>query len=403
MSGEQHFDGAATMGGAGDDLTFSWSTEGLPIPPDLMTQAVSGILRSGKAPRPGSIVDRILDIVVGSRHTRFDPRPDEDGRRILRERIDRAVSRNEPVPFSTMWGCIKHYVCDEDQGIDIAELFTVLRLTQIVTDIAEIYEPGARISLIIEDFGVWYEDAYGRSPSVQKSITVNSRLYADSLINLIGAVAGKSIQPYLFHDTVDADYRECIAQAEQNRDLLHAYWTAEKDSEARFGELCAAGWRGEIGAETRRHYLGRLRKLYPAENEAQWLDRVVRYLAMVLLYEQTGALRKIDPHAIRLSFYQPAPGIAQGRAMARVHLRGLPRTWCSAAMPPWTARGCWVLEPDGTLRPRIESFLELHRSGTTYHRGSLSVTRANQTADLLMNVVMRDGRPARPLVLQQYG
>ncbi|MER5627793.1 hypothetical protein ABT061_42905 [Streptosporangium sp. NPDC002544] len=403
MPGEQYFDGTATVRVAGDDLTFSWSTEGLPIPPDLMTRAVSGILGSGGAPHPGSTVDRILDIVVGSRHTRFDPRPDADGRRILRERIERAVSRNEPVPFSTMWGCIKHYVGDEDQGIDIAEVFTTLRLTQLVADIAEVYEPGARISLIIEDFGVWYEDAYGRPPAVQKSITKGSLRYAEELVGLLDTVAGKTVRPYLFHETVEVDYRECIAQAEHNRDLLHAYWTAGEDCRIQFDELCAAGWRGPIGAETRRHYLTRLEKLYPAESEEERIDRVVRYLAMVLLYEQTGALRKMDPHAIRLSFYQPAPGIAQGRALGRVHLRGLPRRWCSAAMPPWTAKGCWTVEADGTVRPRIESFLALRSTGATYHRGSLGVTRAGRTVGLRMDVVLRDGRPARALALKQYG
>ncbi|MGH3995644.1 MAG: hypothetical protein ACRDSN_24645, partial [Pseudonocardiaceae bacterium] len=149
--------------------------------------------------------------------------------------------------------------------------------------------------------------------------------------------------------------------------------------------------------------LKRLKKLYPQEGEAQGVHRITQYLAMVLLYEQVDMLRVIDPDAIRLAFYQQAPRLARERALGRVHARGLPRARCSTVMPPWTSRGCWVLEADGRLRPRIESFLELTRTGTTFHEGRLWVLRDGRQAKVRMDVVLRNGQAARILPLKHYG
>jgi hypothetical protein len=396
------FDGTCTLEVLNEHLAFFWSTEGLPVPAALIATMVSDILRP-QILRPGlSTIDQIIATIEGSKQTRFAPRLDPQGRALLRKRVEAAVSRNEPISLLTMWGSIKHYVQDKDQGIDLAELFAALRLAQLAADIGEVYPPGARMHVIIEDFNVWFEDAYGFPAVVQQSITWGSQRYSRGLISLFNVIAGKALQPYLFFEVIDSDIRECIARAEHNRELIYAYWMAEPDSAATaFDKLREVGWRGEIGDERRRHYLARLAKLYPAESLGQRVDRICRYLAMALLMEQFGLLSRVDPQATRLAFYQPPTGVPRERTFGRVNVRGLPRKYCSAVMPPWTARGCLVVAEHEVIRPRLESFLELYRSGSTFHPGSLRVTRGGHEAELRMDLILRDGRAARNIELKQ--
>jgi len=386
------------------DLTIAWESDASEVPAPAISGFVSDVLASHAPPVAESTVDRVLAIVLGSRRTRFAPRPDAEGCALVRRRIAAAVAREEPVSFLTMWGAIKHYVRDEDQGVDLAELFAVLRLVQLARDVAEVHPPGAVVHVIVEDFGVWYEDAYGFPASVQSAIASGSRRYVSELIRLCEVVGGPALQAHTFGETVDVDPRECLARVERNRELLEAYWTAPPGTDAEaFDRLSRAGWRGRILEDTRAHYRARLAKLYPDEDHARHVHRICRYLAMVLLYEQLEMLRAVAPDAIRLAFYRPAPGLGRERLLGRVHLRGLPKPSCSTVMPPWTARGCLVVGDDGALRPRIESYLRLLASGSTYDRGALRIARDGREAGVRMDVVSFDRRFGRGLSLKRYG
>ncbi|MEU5553644.1 hypothetical protein ABZ738_28125 [Micromonospora sp. NPDC047793] len=396
-----------TVDALGGRITVDWSTEGVVVPAGLIAACVTGVVTVAGAERlvePGeNLADQIVAVIIGSKRTRFAPRPDAEGRALIRSRVAAAVAEGAPVPLVTMWGAIKHYVLDEDQEIDLAEVFAALRLAQVVRDIEAVYPPGARLDVVIEDFGVWYEDAYGFSADVQASVHDGSHRYAQALTDLLRTVAGPAVRTHVFFDLVRTDYRMSIAQAERNRELLLAYWNADgaEESEA-YLALRAAGWNGEIISETRAHYLRRLATLYPTEGTAQHVERIVRYLSMVLLYQQVGLLRAVSPAGIRLAFYAPAPGPAKERAVGRVHLRALPKDLCSAAVPPWTSKGCLVLDEDGSMRPRVESFRELSEAGYTYHRGFLRLRNGDAGVRVRMDVVRRDGGPGRPLMLKQY-
>jgi hypothetical protein len=389
--------------GSFGQLTVEWSTEGVAVPAGLIAKSVIGVAHTETAVPSGGVIDQILAVIMGSKQTRFAPRPAAEGRAAIRERVAAAVARDAPIPLATMWGAIKHYVPDEDQEIDLAELFAAARLGQIVHDIGKIYAPGARLDVVIEDFGVWYEDAYGFPATVQASVRAGSASYADALTSLLRTIGGPLLRTHLFFDVVDSDYRENIERVERNRELLSAYWLADGSGcgEA-YAALREAGWNGELIPETRLHYLRRLRKLYPQEDTSLHIERIVRYFSMVLLYQQVRLLSIVSPDAIRLAFYAPPPGPAKERAVDRIHLRGLPRRWCSAAVPPWTSKGCFMMDADGSLRPRVESFVGLVEEGRTFHRGSLRLSNGAHSSRMRMDVVCPESAPGRTLQLKHY-
>lgn len=182
--------GLATAG----HLAMAWENATSRVPAAVISGFVSDVLAPHTPSVAGSTVDRLLAIVLGSGRTRFAPRPGAEGAALVRQRIAAAVAREEPVSFLTMWGAIKHYVRDEDQGVDLAELFAVLRLVQLVRDVAEVHPPGAVVHVIVEDFGVWYEDAYRFPASVQSSIAAGSRAYTRELIRLCDVVGGPATE-----------------------------------------------------------------------------------------------------------------------------------------------------------------------------------------------------------------
>ena len=398
-----NFSDMSIVDGLFGQLAIEWSTEGVAVPAGLIAESVNAVANPGMAAPTGDVVDQILAVIMGSKQTRFAPRPAAEGRAAVRDRIAASVARDAPIPLATMWGAIKHYVPDEDQEIDLAELFAAARLGQIVHDIGKVYPPGARLDVVIEDFGVWYEDAYGFPATVQASVRAGSESYADALTALLRTVGGPMLRTHLFFDVVDSDYRENIERVERNRELLSAYWRSDGATcGAAYAALREVGWNGELIPETRIHYLRRLRKLYPHEDTSLHIERIVRYFSMVLLYQQLRLVDIVSPGAIRLAFYAPPPGPAKERAVDRIHLRGLPRRWCSAAVPPWTSKGCFMMDTDGSLRPRVESFVGLVEAGRTFHRGTLRLAGGGHSARMRMDVVCQDDSPGRLLQLKNY-
>src|SRR3954447_15098981 len=143
-------------------FTLQWTTDRVHVPGPLMASTFHEVLwpysSSWTSHSPDLLIDELLTVIVGSGKYRFTPRPSAEGRDILRDRITEAVAAEMPLTFLTMWGAVKHYVVDEDQGPDLAEVFALFRLLELVESIKKVYPPGAVVRIVVEDFGVWYED-----------------------------------------------------------------------------------------------------------------------------------------------------------------------------------------------------------------------------------------------------
>jgi hypothetical protein len=308
---------------------------------------------------------------------------------------------------------VKHYVPDEDQGIDLAEFFAVQQFQRLARHAEALYPPGVVILFCLEDFGVWYEDACGYGLAARQSVERNIEKYLGEFEALLRAAGTDWVRPLRFQDLVGQpfDRTAYVHQADRNLDLLRAYWAesairsagdaASLDS---YRVLAAAGWSGQISPEMREHYLKRLTRLYPGAAPGERVDRLLRYFAMVLLYQQLRVFSGIGGPLIKISMYKPAPGLPGERVTGRIHLRSLPRRLTSHVMPPWTCKGCFRINRDGTVAAALQSFPLAWQERLRFDRGWLRVAHGRDKlrvrADVLLPDAMEGGTP---LKLKQYG
>ena len=381
--------------------------EGARIDRDAALRALDG---AWGEPRPGPGADSPLaglaSLLLGSRDDRFGPTPGTADVREVQGHVEHWVHRGAPVPILVMWGGLKHYVRDEDQGVDLAELFALRHLRRLSDAARATYPPGLRIMVCLEDFGVWYEDARGYGRGVQAAVELAIARYLGEFESLLLALCGASVQPLRFRDLVEpgTPLDACERQADRNLALLHEYWA---ESDGRSGAEAAAlpshralvdvGWAGHIPPEMRAHYLGRLGALYPRASHAERVDRILRYFAIVLLYQQLRVFARTGGPWLKASMYKPAPGIPEGRVVGRLHLRTLPRSVTTKVIPPWTAKGCLAMDASGTLRPALESFRLAAARGTRFVCGRLTIRGAGRSVEIRSDVALpatvAGGRP----------
>jgi len=361
--------------------------------------------RAEPAPMAGGRADpveAIVALLVGTRNDRFGPRMDAHDHEVIRAHVGHWVGAGQPVHLLIMWGGLKHYVTDEEQGIDLAELFAVRQMSRLARTLGEIYPPGLRILVYLEDFGVWYEDACGYGLPMRSSVERNIETYIGEFAALLRAVSPDSTRALRFRDLIGAsfDARVYERQADRNTELLHAYWreSAARPSAApgtldSYRRLEEVGWSGHILPEMRQHYLQRLTRLYPAAPLDEKVDRLLRYFAIVLLYQQSRLFAGMGGPLIKVSMYKPAPGIPDQRISGRIHLRVLSRRVTSQVMPPWTCKGCFRLGPDGQMGVALQSFPLARESRLRFAKGRLRVTRGEHTASVRADVLLPETIP----------
>ena len=109
-----HVEGDPSLGVAGDTFLRT------------LGEVSPATARAEPAPMAGGRADPVEAIVAllgGTRNDRFGPRMDEDDHEVIRAHVGHWVGGGQPVHLLVMWGGLKHYVTDEEQGIDLAELF----------------------------------------------------------------------------------------------------------------------------------------------------------------------------------------------------------------------------------------------------------------------------------------
>jgi hypothetical protein len=360
-----------------------------------------------------SPVEAMTALLVGKPDDRFGPRMGPEDRALVRRNVSYWIEAGQPVHLLVMWGGLKHYVTDEDQGIDLAEFFAVQQFQRLIRQARKIYPPGVVVLFCLEDFGVWYEDACGYGLPMRQSVEQSIERYLREFEALLRAAGADWARPLRFQDLVGRpfDRPAYVHQADRNLDLLGAYWAesghcGEKDAADldSYRALAAAGWSGQILPEMREHYLKRLTRLYPDATLSERVDRLLRYFAMVLLYQQLRVFSGIGGPLIKLSMYKPAPGLPVERVAGRIHLRCLPRRLTSHVMPPWTCKGCFRINRDGTVAVALQSFplawRERLRFDKGWLRGALGRDGVRVRADVLLPDTIEGGSP---LTLKQYG
>jgi hypothetical protein len=311
------------------------------------------------------LVDELTALLVGTPDDRFGPPMGPEDRALVRNNVSYWMAAGQPVHLLVMWGGLKHYVTDEDQGIDLAEFFAVQQFRQLVSRAEEIYPPGVVILFFLEDFGVWYEDAAAFKEAERQSVENGIEKYLGEFETLLRIAGPTWARPLRFQDVVDGPFDRSVyvRLADRNLDLVRAYWTESGACRAEdlaalesHRALAAAGWSGHILPEMRAHYLTRLTRLYPEASTQERTDRLLRYFTMVLLYQQLRIFSRTRGPLLKVSMYKPAPGIPEGRTTGRIHMRCLPRQLTSTVMPPWTCKGCFRIRRDGTVSVAMQSY-----------------------------------------------
>jgi hypothetical protein len=391
-------------------------------PPEAFLAALEAAGRTPRARReavcsaggtPDSPADALTALLVGGADDRFGPRMDPEGRELVRTQVWYWIETGEPVRVLVMWGGLKHYVRDQDQGIDLAELFAVQQFRQLVRHAREIYPPGVVILFCLEDFGVWYQDACGYGRPMRQSVERSIARYLGEFETLLRSTGADWARPLRFPDLVGRPFDRLayVRHADRNLELLRAYWEesascgdgdgADLDS---YRRLMAAGWSGQIPSEMRQHYLQRLTKLYPGASTPERVDRLLRYFAIVLLYQQLRVFAGMGGPLIKIAMYKPAPGLPGSRVTGRIHLRCLPRRLTSQVMPPWTCKGCFRINRDGTVAVALQSFPLAWQQRLRFDPGWLWVglgrDRLRIRADVLLPDTIEGGAP---LGLKHYG
>lgn len=348
------------------------------------------------------VASEVTALIVATKEERFGRAFSLDDLTALRQVVAACIGEQIPVQMYTTWGAIKHYVSDDEQGVDLAEWFALAQFARLRRDIQRIYPAGLALHIYLEDFGVLYEDAGGRGADVHRRVEQNVKTYVSQFEALVDAVAAPWAKAYCFSAVVPADqHTACLKQADVNLELFRAYWRELESSYGRapeslasFSRLREAGWTGDIPAAMRAHYLRRLNHLYPLAPGADKVDRLLRYFAMVLLYNQRRVFPHLSQPCIKAAMYRAAPGMPTQRLSGRLHVRTLPRHLSTCTAPPWTTKGCFVLRCDGSPAVSLQSFRLLRESGTYLAAGRLRL--AGGKISIPADGVLPGGNAATP-------
>lgn len=410
--------GRIRAGGNDLDLTYSIGRD-IGVSPGVFLDALMqarGLrhraVESPSALKTDEIVRRVTACLLGDRENRFGARPTAEDERIVGRCVSRSVAAGEPVQVLVMWGGVKHYVPDDEQGIDLAEWFALRQFEGLREAIHAVYRPGIEVRFYLEDFGVLYEDAGGRGPEIRRRVERSIEKYLGQFEALLATVGGGWAEGVRVSRLAgsDEELERFTRQADANLSLLHEYWAQseglsaeEAGSLGSYRELQKAGWSGAIPEAMRRHYLKRLGSLYPQAGEEERVNRVQRYLAVVLLYGQLGLIRGREPDSVKVSMFKPAPGIPAERVLGRIHLRCLPRSESSQTMPPWTCKGCFGFRRGGAAGLALKSFRLCYEEGRRFESGVLRVRSKEGSVSIRADVLLSESMPGgRRVRLERY-
>ena len=101
--------------------------------------------------RMGQDAPNIVDVIeaefLGTKQTRYGPKPKPESLVMIREVIRECVAAYRPIPIVVPWGSEK----PDGSSIDIAELIALRQLGDLAKRIQAHYAPGTQINVRIED------------------------------------------------------------------------------------------------------------------------------------------------------------------------------------------------------------------------------------------------------------
>ncbi len=301
------------------------------------------------------LVDIISNILIGTKEYRYGPLPSPEHQVVIRDIIKTSIKDNSPIPVLVPWGSIK---ANFSPALDMAEVQSILRLSQVFESIQKYYSPSLDIRLRLEDTsGI----SLFQLEKDKGLITENSNIYVDNMVKLI-QILDANITPVKESDMPLAykfEYR-----VKEYSPVIEEYLTKTDgllDSSLELSPyknlLTYIGFRGIILKAQREYYYESYKKLYPDWGKETLIKRLSLYLAGSLSRFQLGMTGKLDEDdkSIQFAFVPPVPGIPEGYNYSYVYNRTLPLSESRTHICPWRAKG--YLKIDGNqIQTKITSF-----------------------------------------------
>lgn len=254
-----------------------------------------------------TVARKVAEVLVGSRRTRFGPRPSADNMGHLVQLIQWHVDAGTPVPFLVNWCGAKCYSLRPPGAADIFDLMAIERLNDLRQGVLEHHRPGVDCMLVFED---WTEER----------LTGNAcQHYALTLARMIRAAGATHVNMVSERDLIPDGLAE---RAKDNAAALLA------------GDFGAVGWKGSIDWP---FYLQRARSEHPHEHDDQLRVRVTSYLGIALARYQ---LKVFPTERVRLSFCPYPPTAPDSLRRLRVEWKAKPSGNSNKTTPPWAGFGC---------------------------------------------------------------
>lgn len=315
----------------------------------------------------GELVDLIEAELYGTKQTRLGPKPTPESQVAIRETIRRAVQRGAAVPIVVPWGSEK----PDGSSIDLAEFMAMRSLVGLHNGIRQHYSQGAEIRIRVEDVSAPHLFHWRADDARREAEAYTSDMQA--LVQVLQAPLAIAAESYAvseeqFNAAADARLPDFVnAVLSRSTHTLSVRW----------------GWKGSLSVKMMDYYLGQYEKLYPSNSHTENLMLIARYLAGASARSQLG-LRgdkaEWGGDYLEVSFVQPIPG-TEGHFGRRVHYRTLPLAHTSNHIPPWRAKGFFLVGDDDLLTPKLSNF----RDARDYTENMVTLTNGNRSVNLRMD------------------
>jgi hypothetical protein len=312
------------------------------------------------------LIDLLTDEVLGTKQTRYGPKPSPESIVAIRDIIRHYVSQRLPIPFMVPWGSEK----PNGSGIDVAELSALKTIHALQNRISSHYQAGAVFNIRLEDASAPH--LFDDKDEARK----NAKLYTDAFVKLVyvlgidGFVKAIPESTLTTEETFNAEADSIVPYMEQALKALQ--FGNEAEGKALLQSL---GWSGSITQEMRDYYYGQYAKLYPHHSIEGHIKILARYFAGSLARYRLkirGDAPEWQGKFLDLSFPAPIPGTAQ-LFNRRIYYRTVPSEFTSNHMPAWRAKGYLTINNDNEATPKLGSFFEQR----TYNTHCMKLRRDN--------------------------
>jgi hypothetical protein len=315
------------------------------------------------------LIDILTDEILGTKQTRYGPKPGPESLVAIRDVVRHYVSNGEPIPFMVPWGSEK----PDGSSIDVAELAALKQLSCFNARITPHYQPGIRANIRLEDVSAPY--LFSDDPDTARSNAARYTTDFGTLVKVLGHEFIKVVPESSLTDeeTFNQAADNVVGYFEKALRMYDAFENAEAGT-----LLAQIGWVGGIAPETRLFYYNQYEKLYPRHSHSAKLSILARYFA------SASARRKLsirgdesawEGRFLDLSFVGPTPG-TEAYFGRRVYYRTLPLEFTSNHIAPWRAKGYLSIGNDNTVTPKLATFGDkkpYNHNVVTLHNESVGV------------------------------